>query len=144
MDRLNEVILHMKAPPTPKIAIDSFLKLAPDFARLYGCDASQVYRIRTKLNELQNKLKRRGHGVQCAVVSSAIYVLKRITETGVEKSYHDGHSVSDHAFCSAIRRLGYDLPTYKDQALSEALDAGLIPVMSGGTIITFLPTAGDI
>jgi hypothetical protein len=141
-DVMREVMLHMKAPPTPKVALAEFMTLAPDFAALYGCEAWRMYDIRSKLNTLHNRLKRDGYGVQAAIVASAIYVLKRIAETPDTEPYFDGHALSDHAFCAAMRRLGYDLYRYKDMALEEAREAGLVPVQDGRTVITFLPAKG--
>lgn len=77
------------------------------------------------------------------MVHCVIFTIKRMIPELTQFDHpRTAHLVTDHAFCSAIERLGYDLSGYKDKALEEATAAGLRPVHHGGVIVTFLPAKG--
>jgi hypothetical protein len=115
-------------------------RILPDLMKLQYAEPREVVRVRNGLGALVSNLKKKNHHKSSALVAASIRVIKEIrAEMFSGEITTDNHTVTDHAFCAAIRRLGYDIEKYKDAAMEEALEHGLIPVMSERHIVTFLP-----
>jgi hypothetical protein len=119
------------------------IKLLPELMRLERADVREIIRVRNALGQLAADYSRNGHHKAHGLITATIRLIKEIRAdlfTGeIGDCPTDNHAVTDHAFCAAIRRLGYDIAKYKDHAMEEAIECGLLPVMRENVIVTFLP-----
>lgn len=114
------------------------LAIEPTISALQQYDAPRLAVIRHKLGQLKATVPGTEKALLICIV---LYVLRRV---GPDPRYlyeeKHNHRVSDHAFCSALRRLGADLSELKDGVKTRALSAGLIPIYDKhNRIRTFLP-----
>lgn len=138
------------SPYSPAIKI--WVKtLAPALERLRRKPPMAMYSARNALNTLAATMhSQKLYGERLAIVQCVLYTIKRMAATPPEDD-GDNHELSDHAFCAAMRRLGYDIIKFKDQAKAEAIAAGLVPVfgVKAGSvkkhqIFTFLPPPPEV
>lgn len=137
--RIADLINTAPYKPSTRQHILSLIWELAEVEKVAGLD--RVSLIRDRLNSLSRSLHKTGKE-QVALVNLAIYVLKRLEFRDKVPDDRCTHVVTDHAFCAATRRLGYDMVSLKDLAMKEAAAAGLRPVMEGGRIVTFLPSRG--
>lgn len=113
------------------------VQLKPEIEKFPLLSKPKLFLIRNRLNEFfrQNN----GYDAKC-IAQCLCFILKRIAPDALsQKEKTDKHKVSDHAFCMAVLRLGYDLKSLKDSAYKESMEAGLIPIYGPKNILTFLP-----
>lgn len=132
--RIHDLIISYPAKPRVRQAL---LSLIFEFVELEKQGINSFMRKRDALNLLLKPLSVVG-GETASLVQGTIFVLKRIRPELMPDD-RDGHYVTDHAFCAAVRRLGHDMAGLKDKAHAEAIEAGLRPVHADGLIVTFLP-----
>lgn len=115
-------------------------RLLPDLLKV--CSAPRWARMvmRNRLNAYMSRYKQ--GSTPDLVAGCVVYIIKRVSETPLrDQDVTDNHIMSDHAFCAAMRRLGYDVEAFKDKAMAEATRAGLMPIYvgNGEKIVTFIP-----
>jgi hypothetical protein len=119
--------------------------MAYDLSKIEKMPLNKAKKIRMGLGNLAASLsKPHKQGDGLSIVQCCLFVTKRLLpDLMLDEGETDRHIVTDHAFCSAVRRLGHDMQSLKDRALEEALENGLFPVKNKGWIVTFLPPQGD-
>lgn len=140
MNSNQSILTLINSAPMSESNKRALRRLVPEFLRIGEMPKARKMIIRNKLNAFMHRYKQ-GSTAEL-ITGGVIYIIKRLGEQPLkDEDVTDGHLITDHAFCAAMRRLGYDVEGFKDKALAEAKEAGLIPVYvaAGSKIVTFLP-----